>query len=228
MFLQIAIWQNLVVYASLFLALAGFVGNILTYIIYWLFLYKNTISLYFLTISVVNTYHLLHMLRNSAKIKLDWDLRLTSDLACKITDFSHFGFNAIPGWLLVFISLDRLTNITNSKKFSFLCKRPFQWLLIIVLFMTQPMLYSYMVWKSRLELTAINMNDSWSNDSVSELACVNDALKLLSWIDLANSTILPFVLMTVLTIMLVYHIKNSRNKVNIQVTFKTTKKNESG
>lgn len=211
MYLPIGFWQDLVAYVSLFLVLAGFVGNILTFKIYWSFLNKNSMSLYFRTISVVNAYQLLHMLRHIISGNFYWDFKLTGGLACKLTDFSQYGFNAIPGWILVLIALDRLRNITKSKKFSFFCKRHFQWLVIILLFISQPVYYSYLIWNSRLEA-----NDSWSNDSTSKLACVNHAAQLLSWLDLVNSTILPFMFMIVLTTLLIYYIKTSRSRVYVR------------
>jgi hypothetical protein len=64
--LVLIFFQDFIVYFSLLMIVLGFVGNLFTFKIYHnSALNKNTLSLYFRTISVHNNYQLLHMLRQT-------------------------------------------------------------------------------------------------------------------------------------------------------------------
>lgn len=209
----IEFFLDFLVFYSFFMFLLGFVGNIFTYKLYSSpTLNKNTLSLYFRALSISNNYQLLHMLRMTIIVKFNWDMRLYNDGMCKAVDYSQYAVNAVSAWILVIVSIDRFMNIAFPKRLAFLYKRQFQWFLLGLLLTTQPVYYVFMTWS--FELINVESIDPLTNETIFTPTCVNNNAWLLSWMDLMNSTIVPFLFMTVTTILLIYFIRKSRNRIS--------------
>jgi hypothetical protein len=173
---------------------------------------KNNLSLYFRTISVFNNYQLVHMIRISIIMKFNWDMRLLNDFMCKIVDYSEVGVNAVTAWLLVVISIDRFLNVAYPRRFLFLTKKWFQWVIVLFICLNQPIYYSFMTWNS--ELQTVNSTDPVTNETSIGYVCVNNAAQLLSYLDMFNSTLEPFAFMIGFSAALIYSIKKSRRRIN--------------
>jgi hypothetical protein len=142
-------------------------------------------------------------------------MRLVNGFLCQILDFSQYGLNAIPGWLLVAVSIDRFINIAYPRRFTFFFNRSFQWALIACVTIYQPIYYSFMIWNSQLQSSGSTADTADNGTVIVTVTCVNNAAQLLGWMDLFNSTIVPFALMIGFSAALIYHIKKSRNRINI-------------
>lgn len=204
---------DFLVFFSLFVIVFGLLGNFCVFKIYFSSkLRKNTLSLYFQAMSLIDSFMLIQMLNQSMLIYFGWDIRFQSDFTCKTTYYTSFSFGPMVAWMLVIISIDRFVNIAFPKKFSFLFRKEFQLFLIIFIIAFNLGFYSFMVWNSHI-VVLDNITDPITNQTILQVDCINDAQQTLVWMDLFNSTILPFAAMIMFTFLLIFFIKRSRNRI---------------
>jgi hypothetical protein len=215
---EIFIIQHIFVYFCLIMTLLGLLGNLLVFIIYGFDeMKKFSISLYFQVASLVNSLMVFHMLRETLAIEYDWSITLFSDFVCKITDFSEHTLGAIEAWILVCISLDRFINIKFNNRYSLLSSRKFQASLMTTVVIFNVLFYSLMIWNSELK-NIFNTSNSTFNSSfesnVTLYFCENSADRVIYWMDLFNSVVIPFIFMIVINALMISHIKKSRKRIH--------------
>ena len=139
---------------------------------------------------------------------LGFRLRFLSNIICKIYIYYNFSVGPISAWVLLFISIDRCI-IIAFKGFKIIRKPRFQNLMIVLIISYNILFYSpYLVF---IELTITQMNET-NNTQLSFLCDFTQEYysKILYMSDLVNSTLIPFLLMFLTSIVLIYSIIRTR------------------
>jgi hypothetical protein len=203
-------------YLSLLIIIMGLLGNSFTFIVYYKALSKNTLSLYFRTISVVNSCMLiLFSLREAIILKFNWDFVDVNGWTCRVVVYIGYSLGAMPAWLLVAVSIDRLVNIKFPRKFLFVFNKAFQLGLIATICAYNFIYYAYLIGTYDLHMgisiDAVESEKNWT--------CESTLQHVANWMDILNSTILPFVFMTIFSIVLIISVRKSRSRLRT-VSFK--------
>lgn len=199
--------RNFLVFFSFFAVIVGLIGNCISYKIYSQSLRKNTLSIYFRTMSVFNNLVLFYMLIEAIQQYFGWDIRVTCDMACRTFDYGLLVVGAIPGWLLVPVSADRFLHICRPNRYPLFFEFKFQLGLISFIIGYNLALYSPNIWNSQMIRANSSLNHSLN-------VCKNDFVLTNSWLDMFNSTIVPFVFMILFTVLLIYYVRQSREKTH--------------
>lgn len=139
---------------------------------------------------------------------LGFRLRFLSNIICKLYIYYNFAVAPISAWILVFISIDRCITIA-FKRFIFIRKSWFQNLMIFLIFGYNLSFYSPFL--ALIELTVTKINET--NETQLSFSCdfTQENLSNVFYLsDLVNSTLIPFLLMFLASIVLIYSIIKSR------------------
>lgn len=192
----------------------GICGNYLLFKVYSRKnLTKNSFSIYFRCMAIVDFAILLHSFTYLLGTAFDLDLHQQSDLLCKTLDLPIYILPPVSAYLLVLLSLDRLLKIKFPNRFLFFYKQKFQIASISMLFVYNVAFYCQLAWGRQLQPTIIT--NSTTNTSIIEFTCQDlSEAKLVYKMDLFNSAIVPFVLMTLISTSIIVIVVRSRLKIN--------------
>lgn len=125
----------------------GFVGNILCFKIYsTVALRKHSISLFFRTIAIIDTFMLLSGFMFFLEQRYDFKFITLNVLFCKCKDFLFDSAGPVSPWLMCVVSIDRYISIAFPKRFLVLFKFKFQLCVIFFIFVFNYALYSPVIW----------------------------------------------------------------------------------
>jgi hypothetical protein len=208
--------ETFLFFYSLITIIGGFIGNYLVFRVYSKNPLRNTtLSIYFRTTSIVNTLVLLQLPIYLMLVKFQYSLRNASAFFCSFLLFINFATSPISNWLLVLISFDRFISIVFAHRFALFFVRKFQLTLIMTVVAFNLTLYSFILWKSDLVKMRINNGTIAQNGSIdARVDCINNSTVTLLWLDDFNSTIIPFLFLTACSVVVIYFIKKSRNRIN--------------
>ncbi len=170
----------------------------------------------FITLAAVDSINMCILSVNLFLQEKNIVLESISDLSCKLTTFLTFAFEAISSWLLVALSMDRFISI-RFKHPIFIKKIHFQYLIIFLIIIYNLALYS--------PKALLNENIMYDINNQSNFVCQSNNSKirtLLIVIDFLNSTLIPFLMMLLFSILLIYIILKSRIKI-IRMTNQSNK-----
>ena len=188
----------------------GLVGCLFTTIIFSRNRFKKTIFFtYFRFLSLINFLTLCIRIEHYLKTTSIINLRIISSFTCKILLYFTYFLPATSGWILVVISFDRLVSVANPCGFTFRKKFRFQ---IIICFFTlayNQIFYSPLLYLYHIKEEIVNNNTINQNDSKSKL-CIKKYSSTVDLIDIINSTILTFILMTISTVFILKILIKSR------------------
>lgn len=182
--------------------ISGFLGNILLFLVLTRKKFENfPIRTMFRIQAVADSVYLLQFIEDYLAHLYRIDIRNFSSFSCKLFRYLNYSFCPISGWLLVYISLERLVSIRHPFKNSNLRKSKFQILASIFIVIWNLMYYiPVFIYHDKIQFTC---------DFIDPIA--RDLIGLL---DLVNSTLLPFFFMFICSILLIYSILKSRLKVH--------------
>lgn len=187
-------------FSSLLIVVLGVFGNGLLFATYARRpLTKLSISLYFRVIACMNLFVTLNMLKVFFRDRYEYNVADVSSLLCKAVYYTVYCAGPISSWTLVVVSLDRLLTIAYPMRFPFLGQRRFQVLVLIVVFAFNMTYYLYLIFDSQLHARS---DDSNASNASLTLYCDISNDKKLYWLDLVNSSLLPFIAMMVCIIYL--------------------------
>ena len=188
----------------------GAIGNTFSFIIFSRKAFKKTFfSVYFRFLAFTDTFTLLYTINDLTTAFYSQDLQNSSYISCKLFYYLIFSVAPISGWLLVIVSLDRMLTIVAPKKYTFKKVKLNQIILCVCLFVFNFCFYIPKALFSDYE--AFNSSDN-SSDLVYE--CVDtDEKRIVGWMDLFNSTLLPFFFMIVFTSVTISTIFKSRMRI---------------
>lgn len=150
------------------------------------------------------------------------DLTLLSKYACKFMFYLNYSLDVGSPMLLVYISCEKLTSIKYPSKSDLLRKNKFQMMYFMVITIFNLILYLPVFYNSdKITFFYHSTESNETSDSISRnrTLCTfsnADFLQNLSFIDLLNRALIPFVLMIVFTSLLILTIQKSRRRIKIR------------
>ena len=193
----------------------GAVGNFFSFIIFSREKFRKTsFSLYFRVLAFSDTFTLLYIINDVSAALLDQDLVNSSYFMCKIFNYLIYSIAASSGSLLVVVSLDRMLSIIKPNKYLFLKKTRTQATICFVAFSYNLIFYIPLIVYKDYE---IQRNLSEENSTGFVYQCTDrQETNIVYWMDMFNSTLMPFLLMVMSTFVTVSRLFKSRAKTMIK------------
>jgi hypothetical protein len=190
-------------YSYLITVIVGILGNILAFVVFSRKKFQNTIfSTYFRALLVVDTIGLLYLtIEKFLWFEYHINLRDFNVILCRITMPFAYSIPAISAYITVMISFDRWLTIAKPTVLLIRKKRKFQIIVCITIIITT-FLYNGQLFFSYIVPT----KDNWQDCTI-----INE--NLLSTMDLINTTILPFTLMLLFTLLTINAVFVSRRRI---------------
>jgi hypothetical protein len=207
----------------------GSIGNCLVYKIYSTPRFRKlSISLYFMAASIVDlvmvTVNLIILYSN---FQFNFVPQNQNDILCRLAWWLTFAFGPISPWLSVAISFDRFFNVLYPRRFPILTKFNFQLSIILAVCLYNFLYYAQILWNfnwtpngSVINTTSFDpvlnetvVTSSFEGDGSGQ--CNMTTGNILFWMDLFNSTLVPFVLMIFLSCAMIRGIRESRKRMTV-------------
>lgn len=201
-------------YLQPIIVLIGLAGNLLNFLVFSRKKFEKLATKnIFRTIAVIDTFCLLQIIDKFFQYGFGFYLRKYSNLTCKVFTFLIYSFGPMSAWLLVFISIERFISISMpSARIGILFKRKsFQAKIISCIFAYNLIYYTPFLFrvenKCLLEynLTNVTIDSKYCCDFVDL-----ESQSILSYLDGFNSSIVPFCLMLLSSLMNTISIFKSR------------------
>lgn len=200
-------------WATLIVVVLGVPGNILMLIVFSKKqLNKLSTAVYFRAIAVANLIILVNCIKLFCEDKYGVYLLNQTSLLCKLTIFGTFFIDSFSAWCLTATAFDGFVTIVHPAMFK-ICLTPFFALFLIIIII----IYNFLFYSNTILFYDLNETNSTStNDSKissSSFECESLVSDIINLMDLINSTIIPFMIMFVLTIVTVNQVLHSHNRM---------------
>lgn len=167
-------------------------GSILSLIIFSRPVFKRrTISFYCKCLAVFDMFSVFNLAFGITINIINVELIKNFDPICRFFYFISFSISPIPGWILVYLSVDQLFTVSMTKKFSFIKSRFFQYGVVLGTFLFHCGLYSMVIFQAAVANTT-NENRTFVRE------CKNPTI-IVPIIYVIESNILPFFIMIITT-----------------------------
>ena len=193
--------------------LFGLIGNVLGLII---LLNKDLINIgprdTYRYLLISDSIYLLQIIVSNLEYSYDLNLSTLSNLSCKLWNYFNYSLAPVSSWLIVYISLDRCISIQKPKWRFTLRNRKNQFILFLIV-LTICLFYYLPVGFYYEKMT--NENNNNNNESLL-LICgfINSNSDLiLSYMDGIFRAVLPFFLMLLFNLILIYALIASRKRI---------------
>jgi hypothetical protein len=205
---------TIVLYFFPFLVIIGLSGNLATFAVFSRKRFTNTVfSTYFRALAITDSLTLsLTVTTKFFAYQFGYNVRLVSVHLCRLFIYIAYAVPTTSGWILVVISLDRWLSIVLPSKFLIRKRKSFQLLTIFSIIIFNFVLYCQLFFSN---IQNINTFDNTTNITINRSVCIPTGGDLINWIDLFNSTLVPFFLMIVFTILILKSIFESRKRLKI-------------
>lgn len=197
--------KSFFIFSAPFVFTFGLLGNILTLCVYLRkkMRKKNSVWSYFLVKTFIDSLIIIHSIREFLKEKFNFDFVTLSSFTCKVSEFSLYLATPISAWTLVIICLDRFYKIKFPQKTLFLSQSKVQIITVIIL----------IAFNIGFNSPLLILSELVNNGTNSSRECVQDeSLQFFWWMDIFNSTLIPFIAMTIPTVATIYILFNSKRK----------------
>ena len=191
-----------------FLILIGTLSNILVISVYSQVKFRKlaTKNVWRL-LSLVDIFCLLQIIKYFLSNTFNYSLYMISPFMCKLIAFlTHFG--TVSSWLVVYISSERLTSLVFPKLNKLIQRNQITIFFIILIFYicfySQRFIYNGFVYQT------LNNSTTTKCSTLKQFIEINKTFK---WIDTFISTIIPFILMFISSIFLIYTVFSSRKRL---------------
>ena len=185
-------------------------GSIMSFIIFSRRSFSNnSIQVYFKSLAISDLYVLMPFFLGVIGAIMNVSFANRSDFICKISNFVSVGLSAIPGWILVFYSIDRLFTVSMTRRFEFRKKKWFQYTVIFGILVANCALYSPMF----VLVGVLNVTTSDGFDQ----SCDSTSL-VIPIIYLVESSLVPFGIMILTTGLILRALVKSRRRASIAPT----------
>jgi hypothetical protein len=193
----------------------GAVGNIFSFIIFSREKFRKTsFSLYFRVLAFTDTFTLLYIINDVSAALFDQDLVNSSYFMCKIFNYLIYSIAAASGCLLVVVSLDRMLSIIKPKKFLFLKKTRTQTTICFLAVSYNLTFYIPLIVYKDYEIQG-NLSEENSTGFVYQCTDCQET-NIVYWMDLFNSTLMPFLVMATSNFLTVNRLFKSRAKTMVK------------
>lgn len=164
-----------------------------------------------------------------------------NSLTCKLVYYTIYSAGPISSWTLVVISVDRLLTLAWPLRLPCLARTRFQLLVLSIVFLYNMTLYSYLLVDARftdpsttttvIKSTTTTKNvtiediDDDANYSTTVSYCDIGNERRLYWIDLINSSLLPFISMMITSTLTIVFIVRSRRRLSTSAISSSASRN---
>ena len=190
------------------IAIVALSGNIISYLVFSSKKFiNNSISTYCRSLALVESLTLTQLVIDVYYELFNEYLQYKSDFLCKTIAFLTTQYGAIPGWILMAFSLDKMLNM-RRKVFPIMKKKRFQWLTVYSIVIFNLLFYVYTLFL--FKLTPSNIN----NQTV--LTCDVSLPKFTYVVIIASlfqSTLIPFIIMFITSILIISSLCRSRGSL---------------
>ena len=202
---EILTYFNYAIYTVNFLTI---IGSLLSFLIFSRKAFeRSTIGIYCKSVAIYDLFVIFNLSVGIASILMkSRSLILEIEVVCKITSFLLSTFSPMSAWILVAFSLDQLITVSLTKRFLFFKKQPFQYTILIGLFIFHCLIYSPVPYLSGLHNITTNENSSLTT-------CGNNSI-VFPIIILFEGFILPLVILFILTVIIIRYLAMTRSKIN--------------
>jgi len=205
-----------------FVLFMGIIGNSLGFLILSRkrFL-KLPIRNFMRFLSFIDTFYLLQIIADYLTNTFNMDIRMISASWCKIFTYFNYCLCPMSSWSLVFINVERMISITAPSYLTNLFnKRKFQQILCAIIIFWDLIFYvPYACFNDWIvsEVENSSFNESLS-DVTYECTYIDDVYgRVLPLMDLFNSTLIPFIILTCTSIYSIIFIYKSRRRFTSQL-----------
>lgn len=192
MYSQIIMIQTTLTRVYLGIIFFGFLGSIISYIVFSRKVFqKCTIAFYCKSLAVVDQFTMVTLIIGVASEITNVPILNKFDFVCKTLTYITIGISGIPGWIMVFFSLDQYFTIAYPNQSEFWKKRSFQYSLLVISFLFHTVTYIPIIFTAYVAEIQVSDNETQS-------ACLEnmpDWLGAMYVIDV----VLPFTIMIVTT-----------------------------
>jgi hypothetical protein len=211
--------QEIVLYSYLIVFLAGFIGNILAFIVFSRSAFKNaSFSIYFRTLALIDLTVLLLMLNRFIDLKFNIRIIRISKSLCGIFPYLAYSLPSISSHLLVIISFDRVISIYGPTKYLIRNKKSFQIITCASILIFNFAFYIPTVaWFKFVIADGSEIDLDNENNTLIDTDCIllDNYTQIFYWMDVLNSLLIPFLVMSTITFITMNILFKSRKRVNL-------------
>jgi hypothetical protein len=160
----------------------------------------------YIALFISDFFNFLLIFQSFTQFEFNFDITLFSNFACKTYWYLNFALGPISPMLNVYISIERYISVAHSSKKHFLLKKQIQFAFIIAVTMYNLILY-----------IPFSIYDSlFKSNQTNQTVCDMDPYLnyVYNIIDLVNRVIIPFLLMIIFSILIIYTIFSSRRRIS--------------
>lgn len=191
--------------------IVGSISNCIAYLVFSRKYFQKTIFfVYFRFILIVDFMTLVSSIDYFLSFILGINLRSTT-ITCKILSYENYALPSISTWIIVVVSIDRVISVLKPTSFLIRKTSFFQLFTCILIFLYNALFYTPLLF-STLDLN-LNNNSDDLNETTASYECIYfNPGGFMDYADFLNSTIIPFIFMTLSTIIILVVLYKSRKK----------------
>ena len=156
---------------------------------------------------------------------------LTLNIPCKLSQYFIYAFCASASWILAFISIDRYISISFYRKPKIFETKIFNFAIFAMIFSWHFTYYSpYIIYfqsYNNFNESSYEVNLTVLNIAENQTSCLvidSDIQTVLGYMDSINSTLLPFIVMLIFSILIIIKIRTTKNKISHQINLHSKSK----
>ena len=193
----------------------GLAGNTISFIIFSCKKFQRTIfSTYFRFLSVFDSIYFIFIIIKML-IYVEVNLYDLSSFSCKIIFYLNTIATSLSIWTMVIISFDRMFSIVCPNRFQFRKRSKFQFVAIAGIIIYNSVYNCHVLFLTYHTMSYKNQTRTILTNQTAELKCEID--KIQTYFELANATIVPFLLMMITTIIMLIKLFRSRRRRSQQL-----------
>lgn len=201
------------------MAVLGIIGNIISFIVFSRPTFqKNSVSIYFRALAIFDMFIIYSAILDFYYIFYEYFIPNYSNSVCVACTYSYYTLGSITGWILISFSIDRVQSL---KKVTNTMKRPIvHYSVIIAIFLVLLLLYIEIPIYLRLSPIEIYGTTFY--------VCDPSLLpfgKVINIIYIVDGSILPFVIMTISSLVTIKLLRDSRSHVGTFLMADNKRKN---
>lgn len=191
----------------------GFVGNVISFIVFSQKRFRNTLfNVYFRALNLIYSFTITYTLFDYFNYQFNANIQTVSWLFCHFNLYLIYSIAPVAAWLLVVISLDRMLSTKYPSKYLMRKNKRIQILICIFFLIFNLIYYIPLAIYQNYEETFNNVTN------MTDVTCTLNDSGVVYWMDLFNSTLIPFIFMTAFSTITVRHLFKSRlnilNRIN--------------
>ena len=192
--------------STIILTILGLTGNLIVFFVYTSVQFRNVPMFRYYAISVI--FETLELLLIWPFNYSDFFQFNSNSISCKTVVYFAYLFGEYVSWIAVVIAIDRLMSVKDATKYKFRKKLSFQLLVLLTTFLISSIIYApYFIFNDVIAYS--------DNTTVCE---VEDPVTSISIhvSDFFISTLIPFILMLILSCMTGYYLINNKRRLNVK------------